>query len=79
MLPVSKSTRNADYRHAQSLGRQRKNAVSTPQSRAEGIYRIIQKRRGDGQPLPDLAAYGLTDDVWAELICLLTNDELEAI
>jgi hypothetical protein len=78
-LPASKATRNADLRHAQSLGRQRKNAVSDPRSRAEAIYRIIQKRVGDGQPLPDLARYGVTDDIWAELIFLLSGPELEAV
>jgi hypothetical protein len=78
-LPASKSTRNADLRHAQSLGRQRKNTVSDPRSRAEAIYRIIQKRVADGQPLPDLARYGVTDDIWAELIFLLSGPELEAV
>jgi hypothetical protein len=43
------------------------------------IYRIIHKRVADGQPLPDLARYGVTDDVWAELIFLLNGPELEAV
>jgi hypothetical protein len=78
-LPASKPTRNGDLRHAQSLGRQRKNAVSDPRSRADAIYRIIQKRVADRQPLPDLARYGVTDDIWAELIFLLSGPELEAV
>jgi hypothetical protein len=67
-LPASKPTRNADYRHAQSLGRQRKAAgIASPREQAEAIAAIVRKRFSDGQPLPNLNEYNLSDDVWSEL------------
>jgi hypothetical protein len=75
----NQAIRHGDRRHAASIAKQRKNAVSDPRSRAEAIYRIISKRVADGQPLPDLSRYGVTDDIWAELIFLLSGPELEAV
>jgi hypothetical protein len=78
-LPASKPTRNADLRHAQSLGHQRKAAGATPHEQAMSIAAIIRKRLSDGQPVPDLDRYGLTDAVWAELLDILDADELGAV
>jgi hypothetical protein len=75
----NQAVRHDDRRHAASIAKQRKNAVSDPRSRAEVIYRIISKRVADGHPLPDLARYGVTEDVWAELVFLLSGPELEAV
>src|SRR5688572_15877521 len=79
-LTQSKPTRNADYRHAQSLGRQRKAAgTTTPHQQAQAIAAIVRKRLADGQTPPDLDRYNLTDATWSELMALLDADELSAI
>jgi hypothetical protein len=79
ILPASKPTRNADYRHAQSLGRQRKAAATTPREQALAVAQVVRKRIADGQAVPDLDRYGLTNAVWAELLDILDADELSAI
>jgi hypothetical protein len=79
-LPASKHTRNADYRHAQSLGQQRKAAgTTTPREQAQVIASIVRKRVADGQPVPDLDRYNLTDATWSELLAILDGDELTAV
>jgi hypothetical protein len=76
----SKPTRNADLRHAQSIGHQRarQNEI-TPHYNAQCIHRIIQKRIAEGQPIEDLSQYGLDDATWSELVYLLSPEELEAV
>jgi hypothetical protein len=78
-LPASKPTRNADYRHAQSLGRQCQNVTASPRQQAEAIAAIVRKRLSDGQPLPNLNEYNLSDNVWNELCGILTSDELAEV
>jgi hypothetical protein len=78
-LPASTYTRNADLRHKQSLGRQRKHAVGTPRSQAEAIASVIRKRTLDGMRLPDLDRYNLNDAIWAELLGILDADEITAV
>jgi hypothetical protein len=75
----SKPTRNADLRHAQSIGRQRAKAEVTPQHKAQCIAQKIRKRLAEGQPIEDLTQYGLDDATWAELVAMLSNEELAAV
>jgi hypothetical protein len=75
-----KPTRNADLRHAQSLGRQRAKAAEvSPQHKAACIHRFIQKAMAEGQPV-DLTPHGVIDDAtWTELLSIVSPEELTAI
>src|SRR5688572_12982407 len=53
--------------------------TASPREQAEAISQVIRKRVTDGQPVPDLDKYRLDDDVWAELLDVLTADELGAV
>jgi hypothetical protein len=79
-LVQSKPTRNADYRHAQSLGQQCKAADAVnPHAQAQAIAAIVRKRIADGQAVPDLDRYHLDDETWTELMAILDADALSAV
>jgi hypothetical protein len=78
-LVQSKPARNGDYRHAQSLGQQRKYATTSPREQAEAIAKVVRKRLSDSQAVPDLDKYRLDASTWAELLDVLTADELSAV
>jgi hypothetical protein len=79
-LTQSKPTRNADLRHAQSLGRQRKaTSIASPGEQAASIAAVVRKRIADGQPVPDLDRYRLDNATWTELLDALDADELSAV
>src|SRR5687767_5772068 len=75
----SQAVRHGDRAHKASIARQRKAATASPREQAEAISQVIRKRVTDGQPVPDLDKYRLDDDVWAELLDVLTADELGAV
>jgi hypothetical protein len=74
----SQATRCGDRNHKAGITRQRK-AAASPCEQATAIANIIRKRIADGQAIPDLDRYGLTDTVWAELLDILDADELSTI
>jgi len=79
MIAQSKPTRNADLRHAQSLGRQRRNAKHDPIGQAIAIASIARKCIDDGREFDAIYVKDLADDVWAELVCAATPNELRVI
>ena len=75
----SQAIRCGDRAHKASIARQRKHATTTPRQQAEAIAKVIRTRIADGQSLPDLDRYGLTDVVWSELMSILDGDELTMV
>lgn len=76
----SQALRCGDRNHKASIARQRKAAgTTTPHQQAEAIAAIVRKRLSDGQAVPDLDRYNLTDAVWSELMAILDADELTAV
>jgi hypothetical protein len=78
MVAANQALCNADLRHAQSLGRQRK-AADAISPHAQAIAAIVRKRIADGQALPDLDRYRLDDETWTELMAILDADALSAV
>ena len=76
---TSQAVRHGDRRHAASIARQRQHATHNPRQQAEAIAKIVRKKISDQQAVPDLDRYGLNDAVWAELLDILSADELSAL